>query len=337
MVELITEKREWNSILANLDQYDFYHTYDYHHISKSVGEEPILIRYFDGNKSIAIPLLVRSIKNTPYKDATSVYGYAGPLTQNIGPDFDNDEFKNQLYNTLREKNIISVFSRLHPYISTQTLVLENIGEISSMGHIVNIDLTKDLDSQRQEYQKRLKTYINKSKRTFTVTKAETECDVLKYIEIYYENMRRVDADESYFFKPDYFFALLESNEFEAEILLATCNNTHEIVGGAMFVKKNNFVQYHLAGAKNQWLHLNPIKLLIDAARIKATKKKYQYFNLGGGKGGQEDSLFQFKIGFSKDLRLFNIWKYVVNQEIYDNLVNEVIKDATPDKSEAKRS
>src|SRR5690606_2148106 len=120
------------------------------------------------------------------------YGYAGPLTQNIDDNFDNTQFKNQLLNFLNENNIITVFSRLHPFIPLQHVVLKNIGEISSMGKIVNIDLTQSLESQKQGYRKRLRTYINKEHNIYTITNAKTESDVIKFIDLYYENMRRVN-------------------------------------------------------------------------------------------------------------------------------------------------
>ena len=326
MIEIITGKKEWNSVLGKIEQYDYYHTYDYHHITKEIGEEPILVHYSEDKRTIALPLLIRKIKDTPYKDATSVYGYAGPLSQNIDAEYDNSQFKQQLHAYLRENNIICVFSRLHPFLQSQQFVLNNIGEVSPMGKIVNIDLTTDPDIQRQAYQKRLKTYINKARKEYYVAKAETESEILKFIELYYDNMRRVNANPSYFFKRDYFFDLLESEDFKAEVLLAKVNDNHEIIGAAMFIKKNNIVQYHLSGAKEEYLHLNPIKLLIDEARITATKENYTFLNLGGGIGGSEDSLFQFKAGFCKDYKVFSLWKFIENNEVYENLVEERLKN-----------
>lgn len=326
MIKIITDRKEWNSLLDKIDHYDYYHTYDYHQITKENGDKPVMIHYSEGNINIALPLLIRKIWDTPYNDATSVYGYAGPLTQNIEPAFDNSEFKQQLHSYLRDNNIISIFSRLHPFLPTQRFVLKNIGDITPMGKIVNIDLTKDLDKQRQAYQKRLKTYVNKARNEYSVAKAKTKSEILKFIELYYDNMRRVDASPGYFFKHDYFFDLMASEDFKAEVLMARVKGSQEIIGGAMFIKKNNIVQYHLSGANEEYLHLNPIKLLIDEARISATEENFTFLNLGGGIGSKEDSLFHFKAGFSKDHRVFSIWKFIVNNEIYDNLVQERLKD-----------
>ena len=325
MVEIITEKDLWTSVLQQFDWFDSYHTYDYHNITKDDDEQSVLLYYTEENKAIALPLLVKEIEGTPYKDATSVYGYAGPVTQNICDNFDNIRFKNQVHNFFLDNNIISVFSRLHPYITLQRSVLKNIGEITKMGNIVNIDITEALETQKGSYQKRLKTYINKTRKVYSVTTAKTKDEIFKFIELYYENMRRVNAHSSYFFKHEYFLKLLESKDFKTEILIAICNDTQKIIAGAMFIKKNKMVQYHLSGCSEEYLHLNPIKLLIDEARIIATHEKYSYFNLGGGKGAKEDSLFQFKSGFSKDFRSFSLWKYIVNQEVYENLVKEKLK------------
>ncbi len=55
-------------------------------------------------------------------------------------------------------------------------------------------------------------------------------------------------------------------------------------------------------------------------RIRGNRENYSYLNLGGGVGAKEDSLFYFKSGFSKNTASFKVWKYIVNQLVYDELV-----------------
>ena len=55
-------------------------------------------------------------------------------------------------------------------------------------------------------------------------------------------------------------------------------------------------------------------------RIKATKEGFKYFNLGGGRGSSDDSLFRFKSGFSKDFKEFKVWKHIVDEYAYNILV-----------------
>jgi hypothetical protein len=63
----------------------------------------------------------------------------------------------------------------------------------------------------------------------------------------------------------------------------------------------------------------PANAFLDEMRIMATQEGYKVFNLGGGLGSKEDSLFDFKASFSKDRRDFRVWKYVVDDVIYASL------------------
>lgn len=320
MIEIIREKERWDKIVEKCDFVDFYHTYTYHQLAKKPDDKPVLLCYSEKNKIIALPLLLRNIDSTIYKDATSVYGYPGPITKNITSELDYRVFQKELYQFFREENIISVFSRLNPFIHSQETCLMGMGEIETLGKVVYIDLTKTLEEQWEAYSKRLRTYINKSRTIYTIKKADNLADLDTFIALYHENMRRVNANEDYFFDKKYFLDLMNGSDFEIDLLLAINNETNEVAGGAMFTKKNAIVQYHLSGTNERYLDLNPVKLLIDEMRIRGTKENFKYFNLGGGVGSRQDSLFYFKSGFSKNSVPFIVWKYMVNQTIYDNLV-----------------
>lgn len=318
-ITIIDKKQDWDALVASFEYSDFYHTYEYHHIAKEESDYPILIEYVEDDKIIALPLLLRQIDGYPYRDATSVYGYPGPLTKNIDTQFNNATFNRLLQELFLERNIVSVFSRLNPFIPYQDIALKNIGNISFKGRIVNIDLTKDLENQKKDYNRRLKTYINQCRNHCTIKLATTKAEILTFIELYYENMHRVNATQGYFFNKQYFFDLINSKDFKTEILLAIHQETNKIISAAMFVKKNNIVQYHLSGSSEEYLHLNAIKMLIDEMRIRVTAENYQYYNLGGGVSSSEDSLFHFKSCFSKDFKEFKLWKYIVNETIYQEL------------------
>ncbi|WP_420600859.1 GNAT family N-acetyltransferase [Flagellimonas sp.] len=326
MIEIIRDKEQWDSLVGSIEHSDFYHTYNYHELSRKDNERPVLIKYTEQDTIIAIPLLSRRVFETDYYDLTSVYGYPGPIGSNISKTFDNTKFKKELGAFLHSKKVVSVFSRLNPFINQQEAILKNVGFIADHGKVVNIDLTQKLEIQRQQYNKRLKTYINKSRRLCTLSNATTQEEIQLFIEMYYENMHRVNAKRDYFFDKAYFDNLLGSNDFEAEILLTSFNENKEVIAGALFVKKNNIVQYHLSGAREKYLFLNPVKLMIDEMRIKATKEGFTYFNLGGGVNTKEDSLFHFKSNFSKDFKTFKLWKYIIDEEAYCDLVRKTGKD-----------
>ncbi|WP_431124033.1 GNAT family N-acetyltransferase [Flagellimonas flava] len=322
MIEIVKEKKKWDALVKGCDSADFYHTYDYHHASKVNGEEPVLIHYHDKNRTILLPLLFRDIEYSLYKDATSVYGYPGPITQNVTSKCDFSDFRKEIQDLFEQQNIVSIFSRLNSFIPNQEHCLFHLGQTETLGRVVYIDLTKSLEEQWGNYFKRLRTYINKSRSIYTIRHAETDSDIDTFISLYHENMVRVNANKEYLFDKKYFLDLLESPHFDTELLLAIQNKTGKIAGGALFTKKDAYIQYHLSGTSEQYLDLNPVKLLIDEMRIRGTHEKYRYFNLGGGVGSKEDSLFYFKSGFSKDTFPFRVWKYTVNKEIYQELVEQ---------------
>ena len=327
MLESFTEKSKWKSILNKFESYDLYHTYDYHFISKKADETPILIVYSHGNIMIALPLLIRKISNSNYYDATSVWGYAGPLQNGISNDFNNSKFKEQLNDYFLRNNIISVFSRLNPFVPYQNIILNNIGSINEIHKVVNIDLTKTLEEQRAIFSKTTKRYLNKYKKLFEFRISHEKKDINSFKELYYENMDRVNAKEDYYYKDEYFNDFLNNSDFKADLILATLKETNQIVSGAIMTKTNNIIQYHISGTKTEYLHLTPIRHIIDEIRIKSTIDNYTFFNLGGGLGNYDDDLFRFKSSFSKDFKPFTIWKYIVNEIAYTNLVKERVNDS----------
>lgn len=322
-IEVITSKIDWMNTLKEVESYDFYHTYDYHYLSKKTEEKAVLLKYTENNTTIALPLIIRKIKNTNYFDATSAYGYCGPLQSQVPDNYNNNHFIEALGVFLRQENIISLFNRLNPYIKHQDHVLKNMGEIKVLGDVVNIDLTKPLEESRAAYAKSTKSRVNKAKKNCEIISSSNKADIDIFIEIYYENMDRVNAKNSYYFTKKYFYDLVSSQDYKIDLLFAIHKETKVYMCAAMMVKtSDNIIQYHLSGTKNDYLNLSPIRAIIDEMRIIGTNEKYTYFNLGGGLGSEEDELFKFKSSFSKDFKSFKVWKYIVNPKIYTELVED---------------
>lgn len=322
MIEIIKTKEAWEAVLSKCKSYDFHHTYDYHQLSKADNEAPLLVSYQNNDTVIALPLLIRDIEGTKYKDATTVYGHPGPASNEIDITEHAKKFQEGLNSFFESEQIVSVFSRMNPYIPFQEEILNGLGTISDIGNMVNIDLTKDLDAQRSAYRRDTRSRVNKVRRLCSVKKAETKEEVQIFIDIYLETMKKLEANDSYFFPNSYFFDFLDCDGFETDILLAVLDETGEIIAGTMFVKTNNIIQYHLSGTKNEHFKIAPSRLLLDEMRIQGTEQGFTYFNLGGGYNGKDDALFSFKSSFSDDLKVFKAWKHIANSEVYNQLTKE---------------
>ncbi|WP_149273440.1 peptidoglycan bridge formation glycyltransferase FemA/FemB family protein [Pareuzebyella sediminis] len=322
MIFEITSRKEWMDILESVDTYDVYHTYDYHQLSLKEFERAILMVYVENDALVGIPLIIRPIPDTNLFDATSVYGYPGPVSAGITSDFDASKMAKQVHSYLRENNIVTVFSRLNPYIHNQSLILGEMGSINIAGPIVGIDLTLNITQQRERFSRRLKTQLNKAERNIIVREGNGMEDLALFHEIYTESMDRLNAVDCYYFPLQYFIDLFDSDQINAKLLLAECKTTGQVMAGSIFTLSKDIVQYHLSGTYNEFLDAMPSKLLIDYMRKHCSNKSFLHLNLGGGLGSNTDGLFRFKKSFSPSLRSFTLWSYIVNKKAYKKLVKK---------------
>lgn len=321
MVKIIDNKSEWDAFLNDIRNFDFYHTYDYHQVLKKDNETPILVVYVKGNIKIGFPLIKRKIFNTNYYDLTSVHGYLGPISNSL-INFNDSEFKEELNKFLLENNFVAAFSKLNPFIENQNTILNSLGETSEVSVLVYIDLKLSLEKQFQVYSKNLKRHLNKARKSCYVKKAETQEDIDAFIKVYYDNMDRLNAKKTFYYSKEYFNTILNNQLFETEILLAIENETNHVVAGVMFVKTHNIIQAELIATATNFMHLSASKIVIDEMRIKATTENKQlYLNLGGGSGGLNGTLVsRYKLPFSQKYLPLKVWKYIINEEVYENLV-----------------
>ena len=320
MIEIIKTKKDWQLALTNFKKYDFYHTFDFHKLSEDNGEgEPRLYLYENKNVKIALPLLLREIKfeGEIIRDVSSVYGYAGPIlsTENLPSNDILTDFSNTLKKTLLERKILTAFSRLHPILKNQQII-QYLGETTPRGTTVSIDLTASLESQRADYRKDHKYDTNKLRRQgFTVEEGKQYLE--SFIEIYHQTMKILKATPYYYFSKKYFEDFLNSKDFETKLFV--CKHENTPIAAGLFTLQNNLVQYHLSGTHPDYYKYSPMKLLLDEVRLWAYQKNAKYFHLGGGLGGNEDSLFKFKAGFSKNRHTFHIWKWIIDPIKYQKI------------------
>ena len=321
----LDQKDQWNAIVRSMNQYDFYHLAEYHQLEHS--GQPLLL-YFSSNEiSIALPVILCSIEGTKYKDITSVYGYAGPLSNQKNLDEQTvKNFQEQLLHFFDSHQVVSVFNRLHPLFDNQILILSGLGDLVDTNQTVGIDLTLPEQEQKRQYARSIKYNINRLRRkNVLISRAQTKEEIDIFINIYRENMHRVNASKMYFFPNDYFYRFME--DLPASLFLAYYEG--KAISGTLFTTCQGIVQAHLNATLNDYLRLSPLKLVWDSIRIDACEKKEKCLHLGGGVGGADDTLFQFKTRFSHLRYTFKTWRYIHNEEAYARLVSEKLTNPTP--------
>ena len=329
MQVLTTHQRlAWTTALEQCARHDFYHLPEYHSLAEEFGEgKAFLFHHVEGDYSIALPLLLRSLAGLPgaeagWHDVTSVYGYAGPISshQQI-PETVVCNFQQSLRQHMHDMGVVTLFSRLHPLFSQES-ILAGMGECQALSRTVSIDLTLPSEMQRAEYRKSHKEGINKLRRKgLTFVHDRNGLYLESFVEIYHETMRRVEAAPGYFFPLAYFRRLFDT--LGERVHLFVCLQEEEVVCGGIFIQCGAILQYHLGGTRNAALKLAPMKLLLDDIRLWANGTDLEFYHLGGGATIQpNDSLLHFKLGFSGRTHKFSVWRWVLLEDAYRRLCKE---------------
>ncbi len=322
-----SQTEQWQRVLLHSYQYDFYHLPQYHALAEENSEGFARLFVFSQDPHhIAVPLLLRAVDTIPglaragqgWLDATSVYGYAGPLSSQ--PSLPQDVvsgFQSSFSAWLRDMGVVSLFSRLHPLLA-QEAILPGIGETISLGSTVSIDLTEPTREQVSRYRKGHRYDISRLQRLGATCTLDQDCVELgSFAQAYNDTMRRVGAGDEYYRDLAYFEQLL--GRLHGYLHLFCCHLGSAFLCGGLFALTDGIVQYHLSGSSPDHHELAATKLMIDTVRSWAAERSATVFHLGGGVGSRDDSLYRFKAGFSGRRHPFKVWRWVVQPDVYSRL------------------
>ncbi len=146
----------------------------------------------------------------------------------------------------------------------------------------------------------------------------------EYIKLFYNlfvNTIRLRGGEKRHFFPFEFFKKI-SLSFHSYFCFSKFKE--EVLAGALFLKYGNFSHYFLGGLSEKGYKTKGSTHFIFWSFIKNEFNKIRYFSLGGGRGG-EDSLFHFKLGFSRKTKSYFISRKIYFKKVYEELVEEFLK------------
>jgi lipid II:glycine glycyltransferase (peptidoglycan interpeptide bridge formation enzyme) len=149
----------------------------------------------------------------------------------------------------------------------------------------------------------------------------------RFVELYWDTMRRVGAASAYRFPMEYFRSLSDRLGPSVQAFHAVFDEA--IVASSLIFVERDIVQYHLSGTSASFAAMSPSRVVLEHIRIWATENRYKWFHLGGGVGGREDSLFTFKARFSKDRCNYRVSKIVIDAALNSKLERrrrEVLRD-----------
>lgn len=306
----------WTSFLET-EPHDFYHLPAYVAVSASRdGGEPHALHVLGGGRRMLLPIVVRPIPNGG-QDATSPYGYPGPLAS--GPD--EKEFMQDALaagtHLLRSNGIISLFVRLHPLLNLASF--DRVGEVVTGGEVVSIDLTASEEELWRHTRAGHRSQISQALRAGrTAAFDDSWLHLAAFKNLYRANMARVSAADYYLFDDAYFDGLRRA--LGDRLRLCVVNIDGDLAAGALFVETCGIVQFHLSATDPAFGREGLMKLIIHFVRSWGKARGNLELHLGGGVGAADDSLLRFKSGFSPRRFPFRTLRVIVDPVEYTRRV-----------------
>lgn len=280
------------------------------------GDEELFIPYLRRRCDSIVP---EAMVGEEVYDVVSPYGYPGLLlsdTARESPTFAREAML-QLSETLRESGVCSAFFRMHPLLSKGLAELFPEGFFTAAGETVAMDLTLGERELWKGIRDGHQWTINRCKRLGLVARMVSLREYLEpVVEIYRETMDRVQAKESYYFGREYFARL---GEMPGQVHCWVVESEGRPAAACIFFECGGIVQAHLGGTKSEFLKKSPFHLLLYSAVGWAKSRGNRYLHIGGGVGGSNDRLLQFKRGFSRTLFPFSTLRLVIDGGKYREL------------------
>ncbi|HTS74187.1 MAG TPA: GNAT family N-acetyltransferase [Gaiellaceae bacterium] len=276
---------EWDSLVPD----DAYLKREYAETALLLDPGELVLLHAEGT---VFPCIVREWQGVP--DVTGLYGFGGPVG--------DAAFYGAYEEWCRERGVVTTFTWFHPRFQNQAY---SRFHVEPRGGTVAWRLEGDLFERLHRHHRRAVRKARDAGLEIRVTPAPA--DLEPFARLYERTMAEKGATGFYYFPGEYWRALagrewlvlfeaLEGDELRAALLGLT--------GGG-------WLHYHL-GASERAGGANNL-LFLEAAEW-ARGKGFERFHLGGGVGGADDSLLQFKLRFDEG----GLIESAVGKAIHDN-------------------
>jgi hypothetical protein len=330
--DAIADAAEWHRLLEALppSMQDVYFYPEYVALHRFIaGTRALLFAYQRGDGACWLyPFLLQPIEGmkdrdsapTVWFDIETPYGYGGPLANT-----DSAEFLAEAHTAFSawcsEQKVVAEFIRLHPLLQNERWLDSEI-EVIYDRETVSLALTNfnALSREALPFDKMARYMLRRAERAgVRVERREPRADFDKFVALYRETMRRLAADEYYFFDEEYFRGLRELVAESGWLLAAT--HDEEWVAAALFLKGTGYLHYHLSATKQEPRLPGATNLLLyTAAQMGSRFDSLTTLHLGGGTTSQlEDSLLKFKRSMGNQAHAFHIGKRVHHPAMYASL------------------
>lgn len=324
-VYTLEQPEQWDAIVRSFKEYDVYWLSGYVKAFQIHGDGEPLLFFYQGEGVRGINVVMKRdvakderfagrIPEKQYFDFATPYGYGGWIIEGEGVNDLFDEYERWL-----EKNgIICEFVRFHPMVKNHE-ACRSFYEVIQLGEVVHMELSSPEDIWSNIISKNRNMIRKAVKNDIKIYNGRFPEIYEKFRTIYNGTMDKDNAEEYYYFKPEFYASVLEDLPQNSQVFWAEKDG--QVIAASIMIGANGYLNYHLSGSLREFSSFAPGNLILYTAALWGCANGYRTFYLGGGVGSGEDSLFKFKRAFYKgDLNHFYIGKKIYDQEKYEELL-----------------
>lgn len=318
--------KDWNRVVKSFDNYGVHYLKEYvEAFTMDNNEEPLLF-YYEGDSNRGINVVLKrdvardkhfngKIGEDKYFDFSTPYGYGGWIFEN---GQNHAECFDAYLKWCLDNNILCEFVRFTLFDRP----LDYYG--NTVPRVLNVvrNLEDSFENIEKDFERRVRKDLKKTGDLKIIVDEDGKY-LDDFLGIYYSTMDRRNAEDEYYFSKEfyekintmkgnyvYFHVMLDDKIISTELVIMDKQNMYSYLGGT----NNEYFSYH----PNHFIKYHIIKWGVEHG--------YKNFVLGGGYG-TNDGIFNFKKGFAPEgIVQFYTGQKVLNQELYDELVNMRVKE-----------
>lgn len=264
-----------------------------------------------------------------YYDISTAYGYGGPVYTTSDRSFLSkalEAFDAQA----RDRNIVAELIKFNPMLANH-VGLEPVyqGTVIPVCNTVFVEIGIDEEYRwTTEYSKSNRQGVKKAQQHgATMDFSDDDHAWERFIHLYSKTMARNNASDFYHFSEDYFKTLREGLTGNYTLCSAIVDGV--IAAGMILIYGKQFAYWHLIGTEKEYQRIGINNFMHHHCIQWCKEKGIKRLLTGGGRTREDDdALLQFKKRFSKQLSMFHVGERVLDQNVYDKLVD--IRNSTTD-------
>ena len=261
------------------------------------GGAPALLHLAGADGDVVFACSLRPVPGSQgLQDVTTPYGYGGPVAFGQAPPV--EAFWELYERWCAENAVVSTFLRFHPLFGNHRYAGPSVRvEALAATFSWRLDGHEDLERSMHRHHRRV---VRKAAPEVEVEVAERPPHLSGFTALYARTMRRRGAAPFYFFPDAYWDALAAG--LRDELVLFNGRVEGELAASVLCLASPPWLHYHLGGTADPARFRGASTLLMLAAARWGREHGFEQLHLGGGVGGREDSLWEYKRRFAPDGR-----------------------------------